>query len=173
MTDTYVFYTLETPESEKLNNVPGSDDIPWYMGELHRVGLDGKGDVVVAELVTGFSIYEDLLYYADGSDNAFYSLDPETLAKNKIENITMVDDMCLGDGYLFFTTAWDRCFYKLSLQDGTLTWLAGGWPRCSGILDGYVYFDTYTGEEPGLYRVKTDGTEPELIELLIPGLSSN
>jgi hypothetical protein len=163
MTDTYIFYTLETPESKENNELPGAEDGPWYLGEMHRVGLDGEGDVIVAALITDFNVYENRIFYSDGEDQNYYSLIPETLEKTKISNAYMAEGSCLSDGYLFFMSSRDRCFYKLSLTDGTLTWLADGWPRCRGILDGYVYIDTFTDEAPGLYRIKTDSTKLELV----------
>ena len=166
MTDTYIFYTMETSESYKRNRAPGHDDGPIYLGELHRVGLDAKNDVKVANLITNFTTYKNNVYYADGNDNAFYSLNPETLENAKLDKVKMVEDAYFSDDYLFFTTNSDRSFYKMSLKDCALTLLSRGWPRCWGILDGYVYFDTYTGitkDDFGSFRVSVNGTELEKV----------
>jgi hypothetical protein len=164
MTDTYIFYTLETPESKELNELPGAEDGPRYLGALHRVGLDGEGDVIVTDLITDLNVYANTVYFSDGKDSFFYSLNQETLVKTKIDNVKMVDDTEFADGYMFFITHTDRCFYRMSLKDGTLTLIAHGWPKCRGILDGYVYLDILSGDEPGLFKTKTDGIELEKVK---------
>lgn len=163
MTDNYIFYADYYPvESE-----PGADDMPPPpLGILHRTDLSGKNDVNLGVSANYIRVYESTVYYSNTEDDAFYSLNPETLETAIIDKVRLVEDPYFCDGYLFFMTDTDRCFYRLTLKDGTLTQLIGGWPRCWGILDGYVYVESFNGEtedDIGTFRIKIDGTELEKV----------
>ena len=171
VTENYIFYTLETPESKEINNSPGAEDGPWFMGELHRAGLDCEGDVKIADMITELSVYENTVYFSDGEDTLFYSLNPQTLEKTKTTSVIMADNVYFSNDYIFFLTHMDRCYYRMSLIDGALTKLAISRPHCLGILDGYIYIDIddinvdgIGPDETGLYRLKIDGVDLERVE---------
>ncbi|NLA87661.1 MAG: DUF5050 domain-containing protein [Clostridiales bacterium] len=166
VTDQYVFYALDVPEIDELLSEPGAEDGPRYIGELHRADLNGKGDVKIKDMINDFSAYKNTVYFTDDEDGNFYSMNPETLEKDKIEEIWFVQESYFDSGYVFVETLIDRKIYKLSLTDGTLTKLTNaGFNRCLGVLDGYVYVDINSvgPDEDGLYRIKIDGVEMEKV----------
>ncbi len=165
VTDQYVFYALDVPEIDELYSEPGAEDGPRYIGELHRVDLNGKGDVKIKDMINDFSAYKNTVYFTDDEDGNFYSMNPETLEKDKIEEIWFVQESYFDSGYVFLMTLIDRQLYRLSLVDGTLTQLTQGfWGRCLGVLNGYVYIDDSSGGPYSFYRIKIDGIELEKVE---------
>ena len=160
LTDKYIFYALENPESVELNR--HSEDGPRFMGELHRVGLNGEGDVKIVDMITGLSVYKNTVYYADRADANVYSVKPETLEKSLIYKGIGLAALTLEGGYAFFNT--DYKLYRVWLADGAAALMKQtGRYRLIGLIDGYYYFEL-TGDSPGLYRLKTDGAELESVE---------
>lgn len=160
LTDQYVFYALNVPESDELNSEPGADDGPWYMGQLHRIDLNGENDVIIEEMITELSTYENVIYFAHGEDFNLYSMNPETLEKRAVYDGHFIEHLYFGDGYAFFIL--DRNLYKMSLAEGTMTQLTKGyWNSCLGVLDGYVYGHN---EQDGIYRFALDSVEMEKVE---------
>jgi hypothetical protein len=167
VTEQYIFYALDVPEIDELLSEPGADDGPWYIGELHRADLNGEGDVKIIDMITNLGTYENTVYFSDSEGGGFYSMNPETLEKVKIDEIWFVQETCFDNGCVFLMTNIDRKFYRLSLVDGELTQLTKvGFNRCYGVLDGYVYVYIYDGDPDayGLYRIKIDGIELEKVE---------
>jgi hypothetical protein len=164
VTERDIFYALDVPEIEELYSEPGADDGPRYIGELHRVGLDGEGDVKAADMITDLEAYENNVYFADGEDDRLYAMNPETLEKVTIYDGNFIEELYLDGGYAFFIL--DRNLVKMSLADGTLTKLTNAyWNRCLGVLDGYVYGAT---DDPDadfrFYKIQIDGVELEKVE---------
>jgi hypothetical protein len=158
LTDKYVFYTLSTPESENRNKEPGADDGPRYMGELHRVDLNGENDVNLGISVTTLDTYKNTVYYSDSRDYYFYSINPETLEKAIIYKGYFITDTCFGGNYVFFET--DHMLYKLSLVDWSTTLLKKAFGfSLDGIFDEYLYFTVYG--EYAFYKMSIDSVTPE------------
>ena len=160
LTDKYIFYTLDIPENNKLNNEPGADDSPWYLGELHRSDLNAENDVKCADMITDLGVWGNVVYFADGMDNSLNAMTPETLQKTTVYAGNFIEHLYLGAGCAFFIL--DRNLFRLSLLDETMTQLTkGGWNSCYGVLDGYVYG---FNQQDGLYRFKVNGVELEHVE---------
>lgn len=156
----YIFYVLNVPEVDVLNSEPGADDGPFYLGELHRVDVDGEGDQILVDMITDLSIDEDnMVYYSDGDDKDVFATHPQTLEKTVFYTENFIEYLHFDSGYAFFVL--NRDLHRMSLADGSITQLSHGyWNSCYGVLDGYVYGQN---EYDGLYRVKLDGDELERI----------
>lgn len=160
LSDEYIFYILDVPVNDEDWNEDGP---PLPLGELHRVDLNGDGDVNLGVLLTALSIYGNTVYFSDSEDNYFYSMNPETLEKTAAYEGHFIEDPYFGDGYVFFVT--DRNLYKMSLAEGTMTQLTEVFSQSCGILDGYIYAYFWSGEDlNGLYRIRINGADLEKVK---------
>lgn len=166
LTDKYIFYALDVPEDDELISEPGADDGPPNpIGELHRVDLNGNNDVNLGVMITDLSVYKNIIYFSDSTDNYFYSLNSTTMDKSTVYKGYWIGVPYFGGDSVFFDS--DHVFYRMSLKEGTITQLTKAFGiSCRGILDGYVYVDINTNDPDvdGLYRIKIDGVNLEKVE---------
>jgi hypothetical protein len=164
LTEDYIFYILHVEDDTK--NHPGADDGPRpWLGQLHRVDYNGENDLNLDVLVNDFCVHDNALYFADAGDDYFYKMNPASGEKEVFYKGHFIEDSCFSDGYVYFTS--DRSLHKVSLSDGTVErFTEFFWPRCNGILDGYVYIDVSNEAPsgPGLYRMEVNGTAFELVD---------
>ena len=158
-----VFYTEFKPTEE----IEGYDDGPkGALGQLHKANIDGSNDVNLRILVNYLCAYKSVVYFSNVDDYYFYSMDPDTTETSAIYEGHFIDEPCFAGDLLYFVS--DRNLCRLSLSTNVFERFTEiAWPRCNGVLDGYVYITTYQDTElhsPGLYRMRESGVIFEKVD---------
>jgi hypothetical protein len=164
LTEEFIFYVEYEPVDDSDYNEDGP---PLAIGKLHRSDINGKDDIGLEQMVTDLNAYGNYVYFSDAKDYYYYRMDPDTTKTTVFYRGHFILDPCFGGDFVYFVS--ERSLHRANLSSGAVERFSDViWPRCNGIIDGYVYVTTYQDNlfGPGIYRMEIDGTEFELVDVI-------
>lgn len=136
--------------------------------KLYRA--EGAGKVLVSDYP--FAQAGNILFSINAVDGWVYFLQEPAQGIFKVktdgsEKTKLIDEYCeylhVADGYIYFKNIDDKLVYKAGLGGENSEVLFEDRVRCFCVVDGYIFYTEEYYLDSRLYRVKTDGTDKELI----------
>jgi hypothetical protein len=147
-------------------------------GGLYRMRTDGSGLAPIVEveyLINSVNIYDDWIFYRynimtqDGTFIHIYKVRIDGTGQTLVDVITNLAGFIVEDGWIYFSDyidAENKGLYKMRIDGSELQRIGDDCAIFMNAFNGWIYYiylleDSDSGH--GLYRIRTDGTEREMI----------
>ncbi len=132
---------------------------------LHKISTSKKNPQMLTDfLLNPVNVSGTKLYYnGTQTDHYLYAYDTATDTSSLVAQHDMWFPV-LDGGYVYFLDlSANYALSRLSLSDGSVTVLANERVECFNVSNGFIYYQTNDPETAGLYRMRTDGSDPALV----------
>ncbi len=149
--DNTVFYTKPVDGAKTL--------------QLFAVGTDKKNARQISDhLVDPSCVWGGILYYSGTEENHhLYAYDTYTGQENIIKEYDMWFPTLYGQSIYFLDLEGNYELCRYDLYDDSITVLTTDRVESFNISDNYIYYQTVDADQPALWRMGHDGSNPELV----------
>ena len=132
---------------------------------LYSVTTDGREkEQVSEEIINPSCIMYGNIYYPDMT--GLFNLkvfSPDTNTTEEYLDERMYNPICSGDYIFFMNVADDYCLYRYGMYDQSIAKLTKERLDLFNVYGDYVFYQTNSDSRPRLVRMRTDGSNPEII----------
>jgi hypothetical protein len=174
--------TVDTPYKSIFNTYPNSNisivdghlyatDTAFNEEGLYKMDLDGNNmQKLINKPIWSYLIYDDWVFYVYDTIGDRTDVEPGIykMKLNGAEWQKIFDEnagrFSVMDGWLYFINQDNGYLYRISLDGSDQTTVIPQKVMAFIVVDDWIYYSIYSDkEEYGIYRIKTDSSEPELV----------
>lgn len=132
---------------------------------LHKINTEGENDTkIAAEIINPAGVYEDVIYYANQTDNHFLMvLDTANDSMSEYVKYNVWNPVRQGNYIYFIDLSNNHKLSRYSNENGEVEILSKDRVDCFNLNTEYVFIQTNDAENPALKRLSIDGSTEETV----------